>query len=225
MPDGGLSPSRSAFLELKEERQLVREGFEFLDEKRVILAQEMLKRLEAWKKARDRYDALHEKAAVALVRALGRHGLDGLGIYPVARIEHAETDIRETRFLGVNLLDGGLAGVAEMGNGPIYEGERGNGANPYLDKNKANPHLAPNPSPEAERCREAFSALVPLAFELAVMRASLERLVAEYIRTERRARALENVVLPEIEDSLSFMDEQLEAMDQEEAIRVRNAGH
>jgi vacuolar-type H+-ATPase subunit D/Vma8 len=39
MPEAGLSPSRSAFLELKEERQLVREGFEFLDEKRVILAQ------------------------------------------------------------------------------------------------------------------------------------------------------------------------------------------
>jgi V/A-type H+/Na+-transporting ATPase subunit D len=65
---------------------------------------------------------------------------------------------------------------------------------------------------------------VPLALELAVMRASLERLIAEYIRTERRARALENVVLPEIEGSLRFMDEQLEAMDQEEAIRVRNAG-
>jgi hypothetical protein len=31
-------------------------------------------------------------------------------------------------------------------------------------------------------------------------------------------------VLPEIEHSLRFMDEQLEAMDQEEAIRVRNAG-
>jgi hypothetical protein len=46
----GLSPTRSAFLELKEERQLVREGFEFLDEKRVILAQEMLKRLAAWRK-------------------------------------------------------------------------------------------------------------------------------------------------------------------------------
>lgn len=218
MPDAGLSPSRSAFLELKEERQLVREGFEFLDEKRVILAQEMLKRLEAWKKARERYDSLHEEAAVALVRALGRHGLDGIGIYPVARIEEAETDIRETRFLGVNLLDGGLAGGAEMGIGPISGSEPGAG-------NGANPHLAVNPSPEAERCREAFSALVPLAFELAVMRASLERLVAEYIRTERRARALENVVLPEIEDSLSFMDEQLEAMDQEEAIRVRNAGH
>ena len=202
MPESGLSPTRSAFIELKEERQLVREGFEFLDEKRVILAQEMLRRLDAWREARARYDAMHETAAAALARALGRHGLDGLGIYPVLRLEEASVALQEHRFLGVNLLDG------------AFDAGR--------DDKFASPP-AVNPSPEAERCREAFSALVPLAFEMAVMRASLERLVAEYIRTERRARALENVVLPEIEGSLRFMDEQLEAMDQEEAIRVRNA--
>jgi V/A-type H+/Na+-transporting ATPase subunit D len=203
MPAAGLSPSRSAFLELKEERQLVREGFEFLDEKRVILAQEMLKRLGEWRAARDRYDALHDAAAAALARALGRHGLDGLGIYPVALMENARVIVREQRFLGVNLL-----------NGEFDAGWDGKQQRPP----------AVNPSPEAERCREAFSALLPLALELALMRASLERLIREYIRTERRARALENVVLPEIEGSLRFMDEQLEAMDQEEAIRVRNAG-
>ena len=210
MPETGLSPTRSAFLELKEERQLVREGFEFLDEKRVILAQEMLKRLAEWKAARDRYDALHEQAAAALVRALGRHGLDGIGIYPVARMEHAVVEVTEHRFLGVNLLDGAFEAWPE---GSAAGEERAPARPPAV-----------NPSPEAERCREAFGALVPLAMELAVMRASLERLIREYVRTERRARALENVVLPEIEGSLRFMDEQLEAMDQEEAIRVRNAG-
>ncbi|NHA15425.1 V-type ATP synthase subunit D [Thioalkalivibrio sp. XN279] len=204
MPEAGLSPSRSAFLELKEERQLVREGFEFLDEKRVILAQEMLRRLKAWKAARERYDALHEEAAAALARAVGRHGLDGIGIYPAPRMDNAALARKETRFLGVNLLDGEF--------------------DPGWGEKDARPPHAVNPSPEAERCREAFAALLPLGFELAVMRASLERLVREYVRTERRARALENVVLPEIEHSLRFMDEQLEAMDQEEAIRVRNAG-
>jgi V/A-type H+-transporting ATPase subunit D len=161
----------------------------------------MLRRLAEWKTARARYDALHEQAAAALVRAVGRHGLDGLGIYPVVPLEDAALPLESTRFLGVTLLDGRFDTGGE----------------------EAVPPPAVNPSPEAERCREAFAALLPLGFELAVMRASLERLMREYVRTERRARALENVVLPEIEDSLRFMDEQLEAMDQEEAIRVRNA--
>jgi len=217
LPATTLSPTRSAFLELKEERQLVREGFEFLDEKRVILAQEMLKRVQAWRTARDEYDALHDAAAGALARALGRHGADGIGIYPAARMEQAEVRLTEHRFLGVHLLDGEFDpgwNKGDKGTLPISDG---NGECPLIPP-------AVNPSPEAERCREAFSALVPLALEMAVMRTSLERLILEYIRTERRARALENVVLPEIEGSLRFMDEQLEAMDQEEAIRVRNAG-
>ena len=51
----------------------------------------------------------------------------------------------------------------------------------------------------------------------------LRRLIDEYRRTERRARALENVLLPEIDHSLKFIEEQLDAVDQEEAVRVRNA--
>jgi len=200
MPETGLSPTRSAFLELKDERQLVREGFEFLDEKRMILAQEMLRRLQVYEDTMAKYRALHEEAAAALCVAVGRHGLDGLGIYPVTRLDEARVDQDLVRFLGVHLLDG--------------EFEAGGAAAP---------RPAVSPSPEAERCRTVFRALVPLGLEIAVMRASLLRLIREYVRTERRARALENVILPEIEGNLRFMDEQLEAMDQEEAVRVRNA--
>ena len=48
MADGRqLTPTRSAYLELKDERQLIQEGYEFLDEKRMIVAQEMLRQLAA----------------------------------------------------------------------------------------------------------------------------------------------------------------------------------
>ena len=55
----------------------------------------------------------------------------------------------------------------------------------------------------------------------AVCSLNLRRLMQEYVRTERRARAIENVLLPEIEYSLKFIDEQLELLDQEEIARVR----
>lgn len=200
MPDTSASPTRSAFLDLKDERQLVKEGFEFLDEKRMILAQEMLKRLREYEAARARYRQRHDDAAAALATAVGRHGLDGLEVYPARRLENARQPLSHSRFLGVDLVDG----TFEAGDPPELP-------------------EAVNPTPEARRCQEAFSALLPLAVEIAIMRASLLRLVREYVRTERRARALENVILPEIEDNLAFMEEQLEAMDQEEAVRVRNA--
>jgi V/A-type H+-transporting ATPase subunit D len=44
----------------------------------------------------------------------------------------------------------------------------------------------------------------------------------EYRRTERRARALENILLPEIEAVLQVIEDHLEALDREEAVRVRH---
>ena len=44
----------------------------------------------------------------------------------------------------------------------------------------------------------------------------------EYRRTERRVRALENVVLPEIRRDLAAMEEHLDLNEQEEVIRVRS---
>lgn len=199
MAGADTSPTRSAFLELQDERQVVREGFEFLDEKRVILAQEMLRRLDRWQTTRQRYLVLQERARAVMARALGRHGLDGLEVYPPQTLNLARFGLKESRFLGVNLVDGDF----ELVPGP--------GAS------------AVNPSPEARRCAAVFSELAAMAVDLAVQRACLERLIAEYERTERRARALENVVLPEIDEALGFINEQLEAVDQEEAIRVRTA--
>jgi V/A-type H+-transporting ATPase subunit D len=80
-----------------------------------------------------------------------------------------------------------------------------------------------NPSPEAEQCRAAFAPLVPLAAHLAVLTGNLERLRSEYIRTARRARALEDVLLPEIDDTLREIDTALEELEREEAVRVRRA--
>jgi V/A-type H+-transporting ATPase subunit D len=78
-------------------------------------------------------------------------------------------------------------------------------------------------TPELRRCAEAFRQLTDELVAQAARAANLRRLIDEYRRTERRARALENVLLPEIDRSLRFIEEQLDAVDQEEAVRVRNA--
>ena len=64
---------------------------------------------------------------------------------------------------------------------------------------------------------------VKWAPELAATARNITVLSAEYTRTERRARALENILLPDIEADLMTIEEQLEAVEQEEALRVRNA--
>ena len=78
-----------------------------------------------------------------------------------------------------------------------------------------------NPSPEALRCGETFRELVELSAELAGISGNLYRLLAAYRATERRARALENVILPEIEQALARLSARLEEQDLEDTLRAR----
>jgi len=77
------------------------------------------------------------------------------------------------------------------------------------------------PSPEAEACRKAFAALLAAGTELAAVSGNLERLSLEYRRSVRRARALQDVMLPELEHSIGDIESRLEELEQEDAIWMR----
>ena len=117
---GGISPTRSAYLELKDERRQIREGYEFLDEKRLLLAAELLRRLREYEALRRELGILWAEARAALAGACGRHGLEGLEVLPVGTITETRWTREEQRFLGVMLVDGSAELVrAEPGRAPV----------------------------------------------------------------------------------------------------------
>ena len=69
-----------------------------------------------------------------------------------------------------------------------------------------------------EECREAFRALLTVAAEQAVVVGNLHRLYEDYQQTERRARGLEEVLIPELQADLVELEGILESQDLEEAI-------
>ncbi len=194
-------PTRSAALQLADERDLMRQGYRFLDEKRVLLASEMLRCLRDHERMHAALVERLREARSALREALLRHGLDGLQAYPAVPVEPAAPQTAHARFLGVPML-----------------------ANHFAPRAGSGDDSAVDASPEARACREGFAALLGPLAQLAASAGNLERLGAEYRRTERRAKALENVLLPEVEGSLATILGQLELADQEEAVRIRLAG-
>ncbi len=200
MPNGSrnVPPTPSAALELREERQLVREGYDFLDEKRLLLASELLRELSSYEKRLAEFISVHEKIREAVASAMIRHGLHGLQVYPAQPLENARVQTTTQSYLGVGVIEGELSLSA-----PAQA--------PYAEL----------PSPEAENCRKLFTQMLPLAAGLAAIVGNLLRLVDEYRRTERRARALEDVLLPEIEETLHDILSHLEDTEMEETIRTR----
>jgi V/A-type H+-transporting ATPase subunit D len=195
MPD--VVPTRSAYLELQDERHGMQEGYRFLDEKRLILAGELLRVLREYQARRTEFDQLYREAVAALRAAVGRHGIEGLSIYPALRTRE-RIQRRSRNVLGVSVGEARLE-TAQTDAPPAVQ-----------------------PSPEGELCRDLYHRVIEQATALAALHASLLRLWREYTRTSRRARALEDVMLPEMERTLREIEADLEEQDREEAVRVRH---
>ena len=196
-----VTPTRSTAIELTDERRLMRQGYEFLDEKRMLLATEILGQLKIYQQLSGELVAANKQAAAALARAVERHGLDQLQLYPKPPPPVLPVSERSV-FLGLVMLSAAPPPPAEPGTQDTID-----------------------PSPESKTCRAAFEKLLWASADLAARAGNLNRLAREYRRTERRARALERVLLPELEQAIKIIDEQLEMMEREEAIRTRRSRH
>lgn len=199
------TPTRSLAIALQDERRTMREGYAFLDEKCLLLAGEMLRQVRQWQARRRAWRADWTQALAELRAAIARHGLHGLQLYPAGPLTAALVTSRRT-----------LLGVT-MQSAPLQSAP---GAPSTAAASLA---AALAPSPEADACRQSFSRLLPQLIEMAALSGNLARLYAEYRRTVRRVRALQDVLLPEIERTLSEIETSLEELEQDEAAMLRRA--
>ena len=202
MPDAlrEITATRIALLELKDEQKLVQEGYALLDEKRILLATEIQRQLARLVALRRECAALESEMLSRTIAAVSRHGQDELSVYPPLSLAEDRLLIRRSRLLGLELLAVHLEISAQR------------------QQSREQPV---NPTPEARACAKAHRDWLARAVELAACCVNLRRLARDYVRTERRAKAIENILMPEIESSLKLIDDQLESMDQEEVARLR----
>jgi V/A-type H+-transporting ATPase subunit D len=195
------TPTRSAVIGLKEERRAMQEGYVFLDEKCLLLAAAMLRELRRYEQAGIALRALLAEAGAALAASVRRHGLQELQCHaaPVSKppCDPLSLQTQQRSLMGVVLVDAtatrNVLQVAE----PVY------------------------PSPEAEACRDAFGALTAQLATVAAMSGNLERLHREYRKSVRRVRALQDVLLPELDRNLYEIETQLDELERDEALGAR----
>jgi V/A-type H+-transporting ATPase subunit D len=192
------TPTRSLAIALGEERRTMREGYAFLDEKCLLLAGEMLREVRLHSTIVAEAAPLADRAERALAAALRRHGLNGLQVYPAPPGEQ-HLRVGRSALLGVQKRSATL------------EGSPGEAA------------PAVTASPEAAACTAAHAAWAAKLAELAAVSGNLARLHAEYRKTVRRVRALQDVLLPEVEQALHEVETSLEELEQDEAGFLRRA--
>jgi len=199
MADEHVGATRAGWLELREERRVYSEGYSLLDEKRMLLAAEIVRCLRVHELLVREFELALGEAREALAALVAAGGCDGAESQPVHAPRAPRFVLRWRGFLGVRLP------MATLELGPAVPA--------------AQPLEA---AAQAAACAHAFQRAIELGARLAALEATLLRLAGEYQRAQRRARALENVLIPELDRELARVAGLLEAVDQEEAVRVRH---
>lgn len=189
--------TRTAYLDLRAEEAALREGYRFLDEMRLALATEGVRELAGYDALRGRFETAWARAVATLRATVARHGIEAPLFRPV---EEAV---------------GEVAVEARSRLGVVLQEARWGASSP--------PPPLPETTPELRACGAAWAALLPLLVSLSGGAGNLIRLKAVYERTARRARALEEVLLPEVATELRLLTDALEEGEREEAVRVREA--
>jgi V/A-type H+/Na+-transporting ATPase subunit D len=202
VPEREIPTTRIALLELKDEQHLVQEGYSLLDEKRILLAAEIRRELEQLRVRSAQMQAAEDAARAAVIAALRRHGLDALAVYPPASLADLSLEVVRSRLLGLQLVDASV--------------EAAGAAVPQRRREDSSDAIG--------ECIRTHRAVLAGAVALAACCLTLRRLIREYVRTERRTRAIEYILLPEINAAVKLLEEQLDGMDLEELARLRGRG-
>ncbi len=190
-------PSKTALLERREELRLVSEGKSVLEERRDILARELLDLIRQTEELAEAYEQRHTAAWQALQYAILRYGSTGL-----MGIEVSETlqqpDWRMANRVGVPWLE-----AATPPDSPA----------PKLSESWY--HL-----PELQRVMTAFHELQLAAFRLAAAENNLRRMSEAFKTVQQRVNALEHIILPETREAIKFIEEGLEQIEREQMASV-----
>jgi len=191
-------PTRGNLITATNTLKLSRTGYDLLDKKRVILTQEIMQLMESAKQIQDKIDYTFEKAYSALKTA----NLE-LGIEYVEKLSHSveiENSI-EVKFRSVMGVEIPVVIMSERENRPSYGFF---GTTSSLD--------------EAVAC---FNKVKNLTKILAQIETSAFRLADSIKKTQKRANALKNIVIPKYEEETKNIINALEEKEREEFSRLK----
>jgi V/A-type H+-transporting ATPase subunit D len=189
-------PTKGNLLATKKTLELSRTGFELLDRKRNILIREMMTLIGRAAKIQDKIDQTYEEAYAALQRANITLGIcDELS--RTVPIDHG-LNVAYRSVMGVEIPMVSLDSV----NVPVPFGL--NSTNIVLD----NAYLK-------------FTEVKRLTAELAEVENSVYRLADAIKKTQKRANALKNIMIPRFEAMVKFIADALEEKDREEFSRLK----
>ena len=189
-------PTKGNLLATKKSLSLARTGFELMDRKRNILIREMMALIERANEIQDKIDSTYEEAYAALQMASVTLGMCDKIAETVPYDDNLNVAYRSV--MGVEIPMVSLERTSPSLSYGLME------TNSMMD----NAYLK-------------FREVKYLTAELAEVENSVYRLADNVKKTQKRANALKNIMIPRFEETVKFITDALEEKDREEFSRLK----
>lgn len=182
-----LAPTKTNLLKIKDELKFARLGYDLLDQKRNILVLELLHIVDQCVDIQDQAEKALERAYRTLEEAVLKMGKLKLTTLASAVNIESEIKITQRRVMGVQLP---VVETSFKEHPPYYSPM---GTSFWIDSSLQN-------------FKEALSVMG----RLAELKISITRLARELRKTIRKVNALEKIAIPDLDESVSYIQNRLE---------------
>ncbi len=197
----GISPTRMELLKLKRKTKLAVKGHGLLKQKRDALIMEFFAILEEAKGVRKQANETLIEAFKAIMLARATQGTMTVTQASMATNDVAPLETKTKSIMGVKVP---TLKLGETKRNPVDRGYGLIDTSPQLDK-------------AAEKFEEALAVVV----QLAEVEKTIRRLAEEIESTKRRVNALENIVIPRLTGTVSYIKMRLDEMERENFFKLK----
>ena len=191
-------PTKGNLMNTKKSLSLAKNGYELLDKKRNILIREMKTLIEHANAIQEKIDNAYEEAYIALQTANVTNGFCEDISNSVPEEDSLKLDSRSVMGVEIPILK-------------ISEKEKQN----YMHYGLRLTNSA------IDKTYEKFTEVKYLTAELAEIENSVYRLAVSIKKTQKRANALKNIMIPRFEETVKFISDALDEKDREEFSRLK----
>ncbi len=202
MPRNNIPPTRTNLIQMRNELQFAREGYEILDQKREVLAKELVRLANDAETLQEQMNELITAAYRALRLARLSMGREHVEWAALAVNKTVEVELKYRGVMGVTL--------------------------PLIEASGAPPELSYSPGDTTATLDEAsalFRDVVQKIPELSRLETSVWRLAVELRKTQRRVNALQYIFIPDYVETITFIQSSLEEREREEVFRLKLLKH
>jgi V/A-type H+-transporting ATPase subunit D len=197
-----ISPTRSELLSRRAQIRLARQGADLLRGKREALVREFLSELQRFADTREALAKELGRARQSLMRALAVDGPESLASAGLASVRTIELQTTQRSIWGTKIVEVATDYV------PRTSEERG--------------FSAAGASARIDETAERFEAALELLLRAAPLDRKLARLAEEIRRTSRRVNALEQRMLPSLEEQVQYIRGVLDQREREDVLRLKH---